>query len=77
MSCIKLCTKSPTPNTQSRHFMAKVAWVWSQVELGKTFLTHLGTKDMTADVLTKPDDGPEYATHIVNMMGLRWMEKFA
>jgi hypothetical protein len=37
---------------------------------------HLGTKAMTADVLTKPLHGALYGLHTCAMLGLVWLSQF-
>jgi hypothetical protein len=78
ISAITLGTKDPTSSctNRSRHYMAKIAYIFSMWQLGVLVILHLGTKKMPTDILTKPLHGKLYGLHTCAMMGLAWLSQF-
>lgn len=75
MSAIYL-VESPSSPKRSRHLLTKIAYVKDMVLSGAVKVTHLGTKKMTADMLTKTLQGHDFHYHAGKMLGVRWSEYF-
>ncbi len=66
-----LRTVNTTPK-RSKHMLPKLTYVRSQTLSGAVRLEHMGTTEMTADVLSKPLHGEIFFKHITGLMGKPW-----
>ena len=57
MSCMALIKKGGPGSERSRHINFRHFWLTEKVAQKKVTLEHLGTKDMFANILTKPVQG--------------------
>ena len=67
-SAIKM-TGEDSKTTRSKHILNKITYLKELHKLAIMELEHLGTDDMTADVLTKPLHGLPFIKHRSTMMG--------
>jgi len=65
-SCIALA-KNPVHHARSKHIDIQYHFVREQIILGAVVLKYLETKEMTADVLTKPLPRPAFERLILKM----------
>jgi ribosomal protein S7 len=70
-SAMLLGTVNTTPK-RSKHMLPKLTYVRSQTLSGAVRLEHMGTTEMTADVLSKPLHGELFFKHITGLMGKPW-----
>jgi hypothetical protein len=70
-SAMLLGTVNTTPK-RSKHMLPKLTYVRSQTLSGAVRLEHMGTTEMTADVLSKPLHGELFYKHITGLMGKPW-----
>lgn len=71
-----LMSTEATLNKNSKHVLTKLTYIKELVKRDVVKVVYLCTKDMTADVLSKPLHGASFYRHITNMMGLQWRSYF-
>jgi hypothetical protein len=60
MSCMALVARGRSGAERTRHIKIKYFWVKERVTNGEMVLEHKGTKDMYANILTKPLQGGQF-----------------
>jgi hypothetical protein len=60
MSCMALIERGRSAAERTRHIAIRYFWVKERVEQGEAIIRHLGTKDMYANLLTKPLQGAQF-----------------
>jgi hypothetical protein len=60
MSCMALVERGRSAAERTRHIDIRYFWVTERVERGEAIIKHLGTKDMYANLLTKPLQGAQF-----------------
>jgi hypothetical protein len=60
MSCMALVERGRSAAERTRHIDIRYFWVKERVDQGKAIIKHLGTKDMYANLLTKPLQGAQF-----------------
>lgn len=59
-SCMALVERGRSGAERTRHISIRYFWVKERVEKGEVIIIHKGTKDMYANVLTKPLQGAQF-----------------
>jgi hypothetical protein len=62
MSTMALIERGRSAAEHTRHIDIRYFWVKERVDKGEAIIKHLGTKDMYANVLTKPLQGSQFTT---------------
>ena len=73
MSCMALIERGRLAAERTRHISIKYFWLKERVDMGETKVVHLGTKDMYANMLTKPLQGAQYKSERYGVKG--WPDK--
>ena len=73
MSCMALIERGRSAAERTRHISIKYFWLKERVDMGETKVVHLGTKDMYANMLTKPLQGAQYKSERYGVTG--WSDK--
>ena len=60
MSCMALIDRGRSGAERTRHIAIKYFWVKERVQSGEVTIVHMGTKDLYANVLTKPLQGSQF-----------------
>jgi hypothetical protein len=60
MSCMALIKRGWSAAVRTRHIDIRYFWVKERVDMGEAVIKHLGTKDMYANLLTKPLQGMQF-----------------
>ena len=60
LSCMALISKGRPSSERTRHMSIRNFWIKDKVEEGEVMIKHLGTKDMFANLLTKPLQGSQF-----------------
>jgi hypothetical protein len=60
MSCMALVDRGRSGAERTRHIGIKYFWVKERVTLGEVVVRHMGTKELYANVLTKPLQGSQF-----------------
>ena len=60
MSCMALIERGRSAAERTRHISIKYFWLKERVDTGEARVKHLGTKDMYANMLTKPLQGAQF-----------------
>ena len=60
MSCMSLIERGRSAAERTRHISIKYFWLKERVDMGEARVKHLGTKDMYANLLTKPLQGAQF-----------------
>jgi hypothetical protein len=60
MSTMGLVARGRSGAEKTRHILIRYYWVSEQVEKGTAIVEHKGTKDMYANLLTKPLQGSQF-----------------
>jgi len=67
LSCMALMKRGGPGSERSRHINIRHFWLKEKVNNGEVVIEHLGTKEMFANVLTKPVQGEQF---VIERMGL-------
>ena len=59
MSCRSLIERGRSAAERTRHIAIKYFWLKERVDMGEAVVKHLGTKQMYANILTKPLQGAQ------------------
>ena len=59
-SCMALVERGRSGNERTRHINQRYFWIKERVETGELIIKHLGTKEMYANILTKPLQGSQF-----------------
>ena len=59
-------------NKRTAHLTSKLRYVQEQIQLGKLRSEHVPTKELAADLMTKPLQGSHYTEHSETILGSRW-----
>jgi hypothetical protein len=62
MSTMALIERGRSAAERTRHIDIRYFWVKERIDMGEAIIKHLGTKDMFANVLTKPLKGLQFIT---------------
>jgi hypothetical protein len=62
MSTMALIERGRSAAERTRHIDIRYFWVKERIDMGEALIKHLGTKDMFANVLTKPRKGLQFIT---------------
>ena len=73
MSCVALIDRGRSATERTRHISIKYFWLKERVDMGEAKVVHLGTKDMYANMLTKPLQGAQYKSERYGVTG--WPDK--
>lgn len=60
LSCMALVARGRSGAERTRHIKIKYFWVKERVSDGDMVIEHKGTKDMYANILTKPLQGSQF-----------------
>ena len=72
MSCMALVERGRSAAERTRHINIRYFWVKERVDTGEAVIKHLGTKEMYANLLTKPLQGGEFIEERLALTG--WSE---
>ena len=72
MSCMSLIERGRSAGERTRHISIKYFWLKERVDMGEARVVHLGTKDMYANLLTKPLQGAQFKSERYGITG--WMD---
>ena len=72
MSCMSLIKHGRLAGERTRHISIKYFWLKKRVDTGEARVVHLGTKDMYANLLTKPLQGAQFKSERYGITG--WEE---
>ena len=73
MSCMALIDRGRSAAERTRHISIKYFWLKERVDTGEARVKHLGTKDMYANMLTKPLQGVQFKDERKGFTG--WPDK--
>ena len=59
-STMALIDRGRSGNERTRHINIRYFWVKERIDGGEAIVRHLGTKDMYANILTKPLQGAQF-----------------
>jgi hypothetical protein len=71
MSCMALIERGRSAAERTRHIDIRYFWVKERVDMGEAVVKHLGTKDMYANLLTKPGSAVCCRERCPNRINLR------
>ena len=60
MSCMSLIERGRSAAERTRHIAIKYFWLKERVDMGEARVKHLGTREMYANLLTKPLQGAQF-----------------
>ena len=60
MSCMALVARGRSGAERTRHIRIRYFWTKERVDTGELEIVHKGTKEMYANVLTKPLQGAQF-----------------
>jgi hypothetical protein len=60
MSCMALIERGRSAAERTRHIDIRHFWMKERVDMGEAIIKHLGTKEMYANLLTKPLQGAQF-----------------
>ena len=60
MSCMALLRRGKSGSERTRHIAIRYFWVKERVVINEVVIEHKGTKEMYANVLTKPLQGAQF-----------------
>lgn len=69
MSCMSLIERGRSAAERTRHIAIKYFWLKERVDQGEARVYHLGTKDMNANLLTKPLQGIQFRSERLGITG--------
>jgi hypothetical protein len=69
MSCMALVERGRSAAERTRHIDIRYFWVKERVDKGEAIIKHLGTKDMYANLLTKPLQGAQFIAEREELTG--------
>ena len=69
LSCMALMKRGSPGSERSRHINIRHFWVKEKVDSGEVMIEHLSTKQMMANILTKPVQGEQFATERLGLTG--------
>lgn len=69
MSCMALIERGRSAAERTRHIDIRYFWVKERVDMGEVIIKHLGTKDMSANLLTKPLQGGQFISERDSLTG--------
>jgi hypothetical protein len=69
MSTMALVERGRSAGERTRHIDIRYFWVKERVDSGEAIVRHLGTKDMYANLLTKPLQGAQFVSERDAMSG--------
>jgi flavorubredoxin len=69
-SLIMVC--DPSTFKRSKHMLTQINYLRDLKKMGIIIATHLGTDEMTSDLLTKALQGTIFIKHRDNLQGLQW-----
>ena len=73
MSCMALIDRGRSATERTRHISIRYFWLKERVDMGEAKVVHLGTKDMYANMLTKPLQGGQFRSERHGVTG--WPDK--
>ena len=69
MSCMSLIERGRLAAERTRHIAIRYFWLKERVDQGEARVRHLGTKEMYANLLTKPLQGAQFKCERQGLMG--------
>ena len=69
MSCMALVERGRSAAERTRHVNIRYFWIKERVDNGEAIIKHLGTKEMYANLLTKPLQGVQFVSEKKALMG--------
>ena len=69
MSCMALIERGWSAVERKRHISIRYFWLKERVDMGEAKVVHLGTKDMYANMLTKPLQGAQFKPERQGVIG--------
>ena len=69
MSCMSLIERGRSAAERTRHIAIKYFWLKERVDMGEAVVKHLGTKQMYANILTKPLQGAQFKSERHGLTG--------
>jgi hypothetical protein len=69
MSCMSLIERGRSAAERTRHIAIKYFWLKERVDQGEARVRHLGTKEMYANLLTKPLQGAQFKSERQGLTG--------
>ena len=69
MSCMALVQRGRAAGERSRHINIRYYWIKERVENGEAVVQHMGTKEMYANLLTKPLQGSQFVSERDELTG--------
>ena len=69
MSCMALVERGRSAAERTRHINIRYFWVKERVDTGEAIIKHMGTKDMYANLLTKPLQGGQFVEERLGLTG--------
>lgn len=69
MSCMALIGRGRSGAERTRHISIRYFWVKERVDTGEIKIVHMGTKEMYANVLTKPLQGAQFVYERESLTG--------
>ena len=73
MSCMALINRGRSAAERTRHISIRYFWLKERIDMGEAKVKHLGTKEMYANMLTKPLQGGQFKAERKGVTG--WPEK--
>ena len=73
MSCMALINRGRSAAERTRHISIRYFWLKERIDMGEAKVKHLGTKEMYANMLTKPLQGAQFKAERKGVTG--WPEK--
>ena len=72
MSCMSLIERGRSTGERTSHISIKYFWLKERADMGEARVVHLGTKEMYANLLTKPLQGAQFKSERYGITG--WEE---
>ena len=72
MSCMALIERGRSAAERTRHINIRHFWMTERVKKGEAVIRHLGTKEMYANLLTKPLQGAQFVYERKALTGWEW-----
>ena len=69
MSCMSLIERGRSAAERTRHIAIKYFWLKERVDMGEARVKHLGTREMYANLLTKPLQGAQFKSERFGITG--------
>ena len=69
LSCMALLARGRSDAERTRHVAIRYFWTKERVDMGEMRIVHKGTKEMYANVLTKPLQGSQFVYEKASLTG--------